>query len=68
MTPKVDLEELVTAADIARRLKVSPQRVRVLAGRDDFPDPLGRVGNYVIYRWADIQRWAQKTGRPLTPS
>lgn len=52
-----DLEDLVTGADVARRLGVSRERVRQLAERDDFPDPLGRLGNYVVWRSADIEAW-----------
>lgn len=60
---RVDLEELVTAADIGRRLGVSRQRASQLADREDFPTPLGRVGNYTVFRWRDIERWARASGR-----
>jgi hypothetical protein len=58
-----DLPELVTAADIGRRLGVSRQRVAKLAARNDFPHPLGRLGNYVIFLWEDVADWARTTGR-----
>ena len=64
MSPKkVELEELVTGADIGRRLGVSRQRAHQLAAGDGFPAPLGRVGNYLVYRWADIEKWAKADGR-----
>jgi hypothetical protein len=61
--PRVDLAELVTAAEIGRRLDVSRQRAQQLSQQPGFPEPLGRVGNYVVYRWADIERWARGKGR-----
>lgn len=61
--PRVELEDLVTAAEIGRRLDLSRQRVAQLAERDDFPAPIGRVGNYVVYRWRDVDRWNERTER-----
>jgi len=58
-----ELENLVTGADVARRLQISRERVRQLAERDDFPQPVGRLGSYIIWRWSDIEPWAKKTGR-----
>lgn len=63
MTPQVELEDLVTQADIARRVGTSRQRVNQLADRDDFPAAVGRVGNYRVWRWTDVQQWyAEKRG------
>lgn len=63
-----ELEDLVTGAEIGRRLGLSTQRVHQLAARDDFPAPLGRVGNYVVWRWADVATWdargQRRSGRP----
>lgn len=56
MTTSV-LEDLVTTAEAARRLGVSRQRMSQLAQRDHFPDPLGRVGQAVVYRWPDVEAW-----------
>jgi predicted DNA-binding transcriptional regulator AlpA len=36
--------ELVIAADIAERLGISRQRVKVLADRSGFPRPIGKLG------------------------
>jgi predicted DNA-binding transcriptional regulator AlpA len=60
-------DDLVTGAEIARRLAISPTRVSQLAQRPTFPRPLGRLGHATIWRWADIERWAELTDRlPLS--
>jgi predicted DNA-binding transcriptional regulator AlpA len=53
----------VIAADIARRLGVSRQRVGILAQHDDFPRPIGVLGRSSVWRWASVERWARDTGR-----
>lgn len=62
--------QLLTAGDIARLLGVSRQRVHVLRRRDDFPEPLGRVGNYPVWHTREIERWVRKhrdgAGAPRT--
>jgi predicted DNA-binding transcriptional regulator AlpA len=55
--------ELVIAADIAKRLGISPQRVNVLASSPGFPKPLGRLGRSSVWRWSTVERWARDTGR-----
>jgi predicted DNA-binding transcriptional regulator AlpA len=55
--------ELVIAADIAERLRISRARVSVLASRSDFPRPVGRLGRSVVWRWASVERWARETHR-----
>jgi hypothetical protein len=62
---RVQLAELVTAAEIGRRLGLTRQRVQQLANEAGFPEPLGRVGHYIVYRWRDIEAWAQSNGRPV---
>lgn len=57
MPPKVEPAELVTAADIGRRLGVSTQRAHQLAQQGRFPEPVGRVATSVVWRWRDIERW-----------
>jgi predicted DNA-binding transcriptional regulator AlpA len=59
--------DLVIAADIAERLQISRARVSVLAGRSDFPRPVGRLGRSDVWRWASVERWARETRR-LNPS
>jgi hypothetical protein len=60
MAAKVELDDLVTGAEIGRRIGLSTQRVHQLAGQPGFPQPLGRVGNYVVWRWRDVERWNKK--------
>jgi predicted DNA-binding transcriptional regulator AlpA len=55
--------ELVIAADIAERLRISRARVSVLSNRADFPRPVGRLGRSDVWRWSTIQRWARDTRR-----
>ncbi len=55
--------ELVIAADIARRLGISAQRVNVLAVGPGFPKPLGKLGRSSVWRWSSVERWAHETGR-----
>jgi hypothetical protein len=55
--------ELVIAVEIARRLRISPQRVNVLASGPGFPNPLGQLGRSAVWRWSSIERWARETGR-----
>ena len=51
------------AADIARRLGVSKQRVGVLAAGTGFPEPVGMLGRSQVWRWSSVERWARETGR-----
>lgn len=61
-----ELWPLVSGAEIARRLGLSRERVRQLARREDFPDPIGRVGVAIVWRWPDVEAWAERTGRLST--
>lgn len=55
--------ELVIAADVARRLGISRQRVGVLAKQAGFPSPVGVLGRSEVWRWSAVERWARDTGR-----
>jgi predicted DNA-binding transcriptional regulator AlpA len=55
--------ELVIAADIAERLRISRARVLVLASRSDFPRTVGRLGRSDVWRGTSVERWARRTGR-----
>jgi predicted DNA-binding transcriptional regulator AlpA len=59
-----ELADLVTGAEAARRLGVSTQRLHQLAARDDFPPALGKVGQAVIWRWAEVEQWGRNVDRP----
>ncbi|MGI8478336.1 MAG: DNA-binding protein [Gaiellaceae bacterium] len=65
---RVDAQtELVIAADIADRLRISRARISVLATRPDFPRPVGRLGRSDVWRWTGVERWARDTGRLNPP-
>ncbi|MGH3848302.1 MAG: helix-turn-helix transcriptional regulator [Pseudonocardiaceae bacterium] len=56
--------ELVSGAEIGRRLGVSREAVRKWAkvsGRE-FPSPLGRVGRSVVWDWHTVEAWAHHHG------
>ena len=59
---------LVDAHEVRELLRVSRQRVYQLAGRDDFPAPVAKLGQGKIWLRDDIEAWmhAQRTrpGRP----
>lgn len=59
-----ELEDLVTGAEIARRLGFTRARAHQLANRPDFPRPVGRVGNYIVWRWSDVKSWLSSVERP----
>jgi hypothetical protein len=62
---RIEPDELVTMAEIARRLKRSRESIRQLAsglrGPGDFPPPVANLTQRSpIYRWADVQRWLRE--------
>lgn len=62
-----DLENLVSGAEIARRLGVSKQRAHQLTHMDGFPEPLGRLGAAIVWRWSDVAAWSEESGLPRPP-
>jgi predicted DNA-binding transcriptional regulator AlpA len=59
-----ELERLFSGGDVARRLGLSLQRVHQLRNENSgFPQPIGKLGNYYVWRAADIERWRKKNGR-----
>jgi hypothetical protein len=63
-----DRAELVTLAEVSRRVRLSPQRVGQLALRPDFPER-HRIGNAWVVSWPEAERWFRerkpdKGGRP----
>jgi hypothetical protein len=54
-----ELEDLVTGAEIGRRLGISRERVRQLAVADEFPTSLGALGASRIWRWRDVKAWSE---------
>lgn len=55
--------ELVTAADIGKRLSLSAERIRQLHREGALPAPAGRVGRNTLWFWETIADWAAATGR-----
>lgn len=63
------LPDLVTRAHIARRLSLSRAGVEAATAGPGFPAPLGRLGRWPVWRWADVRDWAQDAaGRPGGPT
>lgn len=60
MQTNVELAELVTTAEIARMLNVSPQRAHQLTRQQRFPKPVGTVGQSQVWRSPDIERWRRQ--------
>ncbi len=58
------MPELVAAAEIAEMLELTRQRVyQIIASDETFPEPIDELTVGRIWRRADIERWAKKTGR-----
>lgn len=63
-----ELDDLVTGAEIGRRLGVSTQRAHQLAQTDGFPSPVGRVGNAIVWHWQEVETWDSARSRKRGPS
>jgi len=57
-------DELVSGAEIGRRLGVSREAVRKWAKQPakGFPEPLARVGRSVVWNWPQVEQWAKANG------
>lgn len=55
--------EPVGLKEIAERLGVKRQTAGVWRMRGVLPDEAGKVSDVPWWDWADIKRWAAKTGR-----
>ena len=53
----VKIPELLTGEQVANRLGISRERVRQLAGRPDFPPPLGRIGKAIVWSEDDVEAY-----------
>lgn len=62
---KVDVEDLVSASEIATRL--GAQRPSVVHDwrrrHPDFPKPVARLALGYVWAWSDVANWARRTGR-----
>lgn len=65
MRKKVDVDDLVGAHEIAKRLGVTrPQVVHEWRRRHpDFPEPIATLKTALIWDWRDVHAWALSTGR-----
>jgi predicted DNA-binding transcriptional regulator AlpA len=60
--------ELVGSREIADRLGLAqPESVHTWRRRyKDFPAPVARLGIGFVWRWADVEAWADKTDRTVS--
>lgn len=69
---EVGRTELISGADVARRLGVSRQRVYQLMATRGFPRPVATLGTAHVWRTGDIDDWSavsdRRPGRPRTKS
>lgn len=49
--------------DIAERLKVRPDTVRMWRHRELMPEPRWTVSSRPAWNWPDIEKWARETDR-----
>ena len=61
----LDADDLVGAAEIAERLGLAQvQTVHTWRRRyDDFPEPVARLKQALIWSWPDVEDWARATRR-----
>lgn len=50
-------DDLLTIADVARRLAISTQRARHLCARADFPRPVRSAPYFDVWRVGDVEAW-----------
>jgi hypothetical protein len=62
---KVDVDDLVGAAEIADRLGIAyVETVHTWRRRyPDFPEPVAHLRRALIWSWPDVERWAKATDR-----
>ncbi len=65
MGRKVDVADLVGAAEIAERLGLSHREsVHTLRRRHAaFPPPVAELKQAMVWAWPDVEKWAKATGR-----
>lgn len=65
MGKKVDVENLVGAYEIAKRLRLTnPHTVHVWRTRHtDFPKPVAKLKTAMIWDWNDVLNWMQKRNK-----
>ena len=65
MGRSIDLDDLVDAPEIARRVGLKgPQAVHNWRSRyEDFPAPVAVFGKAVLWDWQEVERWLEESGR-----
>jgi hypothetical protein len=65
VTRRVEVDNLVGAAEIAQRLNLRlAQTVHDWRRRHpSFPQPIARLSMGLLWNWPDVERWARRTGR-----
>jgi hypothetical protein len=64
---RVRVCDLVGPQEIAERLAVKVQTVRVWRWRDLMPAPQAVISGVPVWDWAEVERWAISTGRLSGP-
>lgn len=64
------MDQLVGSAEIAERLGLSRhQAVHVWRQRfPDFPEPVVKLKQAMVWYWPDVERWAKEHGRLPVPA
>lgn len=63
MSPRVELDDLLTGSEAARKLGLSYQRFHQLRDEHtDFPAPLRTFGKSMVWNWRHVERWARTHG------
>lgn len=58
------MDQLVGAAEIAKRLGLAPRTVHDWRRRHaDFPPPVAELTSAHVWAWPDVEKWAKQTGR-----
>jgi excisionase family DNA binding protein len=57
--------ELVTVAEVARRLGLTNGRIHQMIGEGEMPAALGRIGAAQVWRWDDVARAMRRSGRVI---
>jgi len=65
MGRRVDVTNLVGASEIANRLGLARGQVvhEWRRRHADFPEPVARLRQAMVWYWPDVEAWARATGR-----
>jgi predicted DNA-binding transcriptional regulator AlpA len=60
-------EDLVGLTDAAKRLGHAPNTLWRWSQREGFPEPVGTISGRKVWRFREIQRWAERRPGPGRP-